>query len=203
MVASASVASARQLKQRPADDWSERLERPERVEGLKIPFIITSLGLKPGDVVADIGAGPGVVTLPLAKAVAPSGKVYAVEIDQGFLDRIKKKADAERVTNVVTVLGAYTDPKLPAKDVDLVLFHDVLHHIENRAAYLKSVAQYIKPGGRIAIIELPPNGSHKDEPELVVTKEQVKGWLAESGFKPVQEFEGLPEGKWFMVYARQ
>src|SRR4051794_40343660 len=84
------VSAARQLSSRPADDWSARLERPERVAGLKIDYIISSLGLKPDSVVADIGAGPGVLTLPIAKAVT-TGKVYAVEIDQGFLDRIKGK----------------------------------------------------------------------------------------------------------------
>ena len=51
-------------------------------------------------------------------------------------------------------------------------------------------------------IELPANGSHKDEPELIVTKEQAKQWLADAGFKPIQDFDGLAEGKWFVVYAR-
>jgi ubiquinone/menaquinone biosynthesis C-methylase UbiE len=192
--------SARQLASRPVKDWTERLERPDRVAGLKIDYIIESLGLKPGVVVADIGAGPGVLTMPIAKAVAP-GKVYAVEIEQEFLDRIHDKAQAAGLTNVVTVLGAFVDPKLPARDADVVLFHDVLHHIKDRAGYLKAAAGYVKPGGRIAIVELPPDGSHKDEPELVVTKEQVKGWLADAGFKPVQEFDGLT-GKWFVVYGR-
>jgi ubiquinone/menaquinone biosynthesis C-methylase UbiE len=198
---SVALVSGRQLASRPADDWIARLERPDRVAGLKIDYIVESLGLKPGTVVADIGAGPGVLSLPLAKAVAP-GKVYAVEIDQAFLDRIKDKTRQAGVTNVVTVLGAYGDPKLPARDVDVALFHDVLHHIKERAAYLKATAAYVKPGGRIAVVELPPDGSHKDEPELVVTKEQVKGWMADAGFAPVQEFDGL-QGKWFVVYGRR
>ena len=104
------------------------------------------------------------------------------------------------MTNIVTVLGEFVDPKLPARDVDVVLFHDVLHHIENRAGYLKAAAGYLKPNGRIAVVELPPDGSHKDEPALVVTKDQVKQWMADAGLKPVQEFDGL-EGKWFVVYS--
>jgi ubiquinone/menaquinone biosynthesis C-methylase UbiE len=196
------AVAARQLASRPVDDWSARLERPDRVASLKIDYVISSLGLKPGSIVADIGAGPGVLTLPIAKAVGP-GKVYAVEIDQGFLDRIKDKSRQAGVSNVVTVLGAFTDPKLPARDVDVALFHDVLHHIKERAAYLKATAAYVKPGGHIAIVELPPDGSHKDEPELVVTKEQVKGWMADAGFAPVQEFDGLQPAKWFVVYGRR
>jgi 2-polyprenyl-3-methyl-5-hydroxy-6-metoxy-1,4-benzoquinol methylase len=203
LLTAGAAVSARQLKSRPADDWSARLERPDRIAGLKIDYIISSLALKPGDTVADIGAGPGVLSVPLAKAVTPGGKIYAEDIDQGFFDRIKQKAAAGNVSNVVTVLGSFTDPKLPAKDVDVALFHDVLHHIQDRAGYLKATATYVKPAGRIAIIELPANGSHKDEPELVVSKEQVKGWMADAGFQPVQEFDGLSEGKWFVVYARK
>jgi len=195
--------SARQLAGRPADDWSARLERPERIAGLKIDYIVASLGLKPGQTVADIGAGPGVLSVPIAKAVAPRGKVYAVEIDKGYFPHIAEKAAAENVTNVVTVLGAFTDPQLPARDVDVALFHDVLHHIQDRAGYLKAMAGYMKPQGRIAIVELPPTGSHKDDPSLIVTKDQAAGWMSDPGFKPVQEFDGLNEGKWFIVYGRK
>jgi ubiquinone/menaquinone biosynthesis C-methylase UbiE len=196
------VASG-QLSSRPTPDWIARLERPERVAGLKIDYIIEKLQLKPGDVVADIGAGPGVISIPMAKAVAPNGKVYAVDIDQGFIDHINMRAKEQHVTNVVAVLGKFTDPALPAKDVDVALFHDVLHHIEKRAEYLKATASYLKPKGRVAIIDLPPNGSHRDDPSLIVTKDQVKTWMADAGgFKPVQEFDGLTEGKWFVVYSR-
>ena len=149
---------------------------------------------------ADIGAGPGVVSLPLAKAV-PAGKVYAVEIDPAFLDRIKSKTRDAGIANVVTVLG-----DIPIRSCRratwICLIHDVLHHIKDRAGYLKAVAGYLKPGGRIAVVELPPDGSHKDEPELVVTKDQVKDWMSAAGFAPVQEFDGL-QGKWFIVYARK
>jgi 2-polyprenyl-3-methyl-5-hydroxy-6-metoxy-1,4-benzoquinol methylase len=202
-IAALDGVAAGQLASRPAEDWMARLERPERVAGLKIDYIISKLEVKPGQVVADIGAGPGVISLPLAKAVSPGGKVYAVEIDQAFLDHIEKKAKEQNVGNVTTVLGKFGDPMLPSRDVDVVLFHDVLHHIEDRAGYLKAVAKYIKPTGRVAIIDLPPTGSHKDEPSLIVTKEQVNGWMADAGFKPVQEFDGLSEGKWFVVYARR
>ena len=191
-----------QRASRPAADWIARLERPERIAGLKIDYILAKLALKPGQTVADIGAGPGIISLPMARAVAPAGKVYAVEIDQAFLDRIAVRMKEEQVQNVTPVLGKFTDPALPARDVDLALFHDVLHHIEDRAGYIKALAPYIKPDGRMVVIELPPTGSHKDEPDLVVTKDQVKGWMAAAGFKPVEEFDGLSDGKWFVVYAR-
>jgi len=203
LVVSTGVAGGRQLASRPAPDWIARLERPERIASLKIDYIISKLELKPGQVVADLGAGPGVISLPMAKAVAPNGKVYAVDIDQAFIDHIAMRAREQKIANVKPILGRVTDPALPAQDVDVALFHDVLHHIRDRATYLKTTAKYVKPNGRIAIVELSPTrGSHKDEPELQVTKEQVKAWLASAGFTPVQEFDGLPEDKWFVVYSR-
>jgi cyclopropane fatty-acyl-phospholipid synthase-like methyltransferase len=202
VAAAVARAAAGQLASRPAEEWAARLERPERIAGLKIDYIVQKLDLKPGQVVADIGAGPGVISIPLAKAVAP-GKVYAEDIDKAFFDHVDKRAREQHVTNIVNVLGEANDPKLPARDVDVALFHDVLHHIQDRAGYLKTTAQYVKPSGRIAIIELPPDGSHKDEPDLVVTKDQVKQWMGAAGFAPVEEIGGLNEGKWFIVYARQ
>jgi ubiquinone/menaquinone biosynthesis C-methylase UbiE len=200
----ASTLVAAQLASRPAPEWIARLERPERVAGLKIDYIISKLELRPGQVVADLGAGPGVISLPMAKAVAPSGKVYAVDIDQAFIDHIAMRAAEQSIHNVKPILGKLTDPGLPAQDVDVALFHDVLHHIKDRVDYLKNTAKYVKPDGRIAIVELDPkSGSHRNEPELQISKEQAKTWLAADGFRPVQEFDGLTENKWFVVYARQ
>ena len=194
---------ARQLASRPAPDWIQRLERPERIATLKIDYIISKLELKPGQVVADLGAGPGVISLPMAKTVGPTGKVYAVDIDQAFIDHITMRVKEQGIGNVTAVLGKFTDPGLPARDVDVALFHDVLHHIKDRAEYLKNTAQYVKAGGRIAIVELDPKtGSHRDEPALTVSREEAKAWLAAVGFKPVQEFDGLTENKWFVVYSR-
>jgi predicted methyltransferase len=199
-----SAVAEGQLASRPAPEWIKRLERPERIAELKIDEIIAKLRLAPGNVVADLGAGPGVFALPMAKAVGPKGKVYAVEIQQEFLDHIQGKLKDQNVTNVVTVLGKFTDPNLPAKDVDVAFFHDVLHHIEDRAGYLKNLAPYIKSNGRIAVVELDPvKGSHRDDPKLRLTKEQVAAWMADAGFKPVEEFNGMFDDKWFVVYGRQ
>jgi ubiquinone/menaquinone biosynthesis C-methylase UbiE len=193
---------AEQLASRPAPEWITRLERPERIAELKIDEVIANLQLKPGTVVADLGAGPGVFTLPFAKAVAPGGKVYAVEIDQQFLDHIKRKTEEQNVSNTVLVLGKFSDPNLPAKDVDVAFFHDVLHHVEDRTGYLKNLAQYVKPSGRIVVIDLDPvKGSHRDDPKLRLSKEQVATWMADIGFKPVEEIN-MFDDKWFVVYGR-
>jgi ubiquinone/menaquinone biosynthesis C-methylase UbiE len=194
---------AGQLGSRPAEEWIKTLEAPTRVAGLKIDQVVASLGLEPGQVVADLGAGTGLFSVPLAKAVGPSGKVYAVEIDQGLLDYITRKAKEQAAPNVLPVLGKAADPALPAADVDLAFLHDVLHHIGDRPAYLKQVARYLKPSGRIAVVDLnPATGPHRDDAKLQVTKEGVRSWLSDIGFAPAQEF-ALFEDKWFVVYARK
>jgi ubiquinone/menaquinone biosynthesis C-methylase UbiE len=191
-----------QLASRPAEEWTKTLESPERIASLRTAEVIARLNLKPSDVVADLGAGTGLFALPLARAVT-SGRVYAVELDEGFLTQIRGKAKTENVTNVVPVLGKFTDPSLPARDVDVAFFHDVLHHVENRAAYLKSVAGYLKPGGRIVVIEFNPGDSpHKAEPALVVSREQTGGWMADAGFVQGEDIRLFPD-KYFVVYRRK
>jgi ubiquinone/menaquinone biosynthesis C-methylase UbiE len=191
-----------QLASRPAAEWIETLESPERVASLKTNEVIARLNLKPGDVVADLGAGTGLFAFPLARAVG-SGRVYAVELDEDFLTHIRGKAKEEGVTNIVPVLGKFTDPALPARDVDVAFFHDVLHHVENRSAYIKSVARYVKPGGRIVVIEFNPGDSpHKDQPQLVVSKEQTAAWMADTGFVPSDDVQMFAD-KWFVVYRRK
>jgi 2-polyprenyl-3-methyl-5-hydroxy-6-metoxy-1,4-benzoquinol methylase len=202
------AADARaQLAARQAPDWISTLESPQRIAGQKVDEVLAKLALRPGMVVADIGAGSGLFTRPLAKAAAPSGTVYAVDIQKDLLDYINQRDAQEHIQNVKTVLGEFSDPKLPAHDVDLALINDVLHHIENRAAYLKALGTYMKSSGRIAIIEMnkdDPNTPHRKQPELLVSKQEIDQWMSDAGFKQVQEFPDLfPGTKWFLVYGKR
>ncbi len=190
-----------QLGSRPAERWIETLDRRERVKGLQIDEVIARLRLKPGDILTDIGAGTGVFSLPFARAVAPGGKVYAVEVDQGLVDHIAEKVAVEGVSNVETVLGEFTDPNLPTRDIDVAFFHNVLHHVKDRAGYLKNLARYVKPEGRIAIIER--GHTRPDEHELHMSQEQVTAWMADVGFQPSEEYYLFEGGKWFVVYSRR
>ena len=203
----ATAASALQLGSRDAKEWIDRLERPDRIAGLKVPEIVSRLGLKPGMVIADIGAGTGVFSRPLAKAVAPSGKVYSVDIDPGLLDYINQRAKQENISNIRTVQGKFEDPAIPGKDVDMAFFHDVFHHIEKRQVYLKALAGYIKPNGMVAMVEMDdkdPKGPHREQPDMLVSRANVDKWMAEVGFHPVKEHNDLfPGTKWFVIYQRR
>jgi 2-polyprenyl-3-methyl-5-hydroxy-6-metoxy-1,4-benzoquinol methylase len=207
MLAGGVAESRAQLAPRKAEEWEKTLESPNRTATQKVAEVLSDLSLKPGMIVADIGAGSGFFSRPLAKAVAPSGKVYAVDIQQGLLDYINKRDAEENIHNVQTVLGEFDDPKLPARDVDLAFINDVLHHIEHRAVYLKALGTYVKPAGRIAIIEMnkdDPNTGHKNQPELLVGREEIVGWMSDAGFKLVEEHADLfPGTKWFLIFGRK
>jgi ubiquinone/menaquinone biosynthesis C-methylase UbiE len=191
-----------QLASRPAEEWVKTLENPQRIAGLKIEDVVARLRLKPGNVVADIGAGSGAFEGALAAAVAPGGTVYAVDIEQGLLDHIARRAQDLGVANVRVVLGKYTDPAMPVRNVDVALIYDVLHHIDARAEYLKNLAGYIAPGGRIAVVDFQPGrGGHVNQPELQISKEQTASWMAGAGLKPVEDLD-LFADKWFVVYSR-
>ena len=195
--------------------WIRRLERPERIPGLRIDDVVASLGLKPGDVVADIGSGVGAFAIPFAKAVAPSGKVLAVDIWPVLLDYVDEKARLGKVTNLQTILVTPGDPQLPNNSLDVAFFHNVFHNMNDRQAYLKALVSSVKPGGRGAFIEQEfddPIAKEWDLPEDRITKDQVKTWMGNVGFHLVGDFDifqgennpkgaGMPE-RWFVVYSR-
>lgn len=202
LVLSSCLCASAQLASRSAKDWIKTLDSSNRVARLKIDQTVARLKIKPGDVVADIGAGSGVFCAPLARAASPGGKVYAVDIDQELIDHIARRAKESSLTNLQTVLGKFTDPNLPARDVDLAFINDTLHHIEDRERYLKDLARYLKPSGRIAIIDFhPEHGPHKDDPSLQVTKEQAVAWMIKLGFKVAEDFDLFKEN-WFVVFSR-
>jgi arsenite methyltransferase len=198
---SATQASA-QLAGRTAEQWLSMLASPQRIQSLKVPETVAALGLKPGDVVVDVGAGAGVFEAALSGAVGPAGKVYAVEVDQALVDAIAAKLPGFGITNVVPVLGKFTDPALPAADVDLAFIHDVLHHIEDRPAYLKALSGYIKPQGRIALVDFYPGRAHLDQPGLLIPKADANALMANAGFYPVEDIT-LSEDKYYVIYARR
>ena len=108
--------------------------------------IVSSLGLKPGMSVADVGAGTGLFTRLFADKVGKTGRVYAVDIAPRFLAHIAAEAKKRGQSQVVTVQGSQTSTNLPRESVDLVFLCDVYHHLENPEKTLASIRQALKPG---------------------------------------------------------
>lgn len=194
--------AAAQVGVRPSEQWIPLLDSPERIESMRVPELISRLGVQKEMVIADVGAGSGVLTGPLAIATGPRGTVYASDIDQALLTHIDQRAQQSRLANVKTVLGTFTDPKLPAP-VDLALMNDVLHHVQDRAAYLKTLAGQIKRGGRLAIVDFKAeNSPHKGNPELIVTEAQVNEWAALAGLERTDSFS-LYSDRYFLIYTKR
>lgn len=133
-----------------AADW---LERPEREAEEHVGKMIAELGLKPGDVVADIGCGTGYHVRRMAPRVLPGGRVYGVDIQPEMLVLLTNGLTKVGVTNVVPVLGTVMDPKLPPSSVDLVLMVDVYHEFDHPREMMQAVARALKPGGRVVLVE--------------------------------------------------
>ena len=167
-------------------------------ESRPIARIVETLKIAPGQRIADLGAGDGVFTFPMAEIAGSSGLVYAIEIEQKKLDKIEKKARERNLNNVRTVLGATDDPRLP-EPVDLILIVNTLHHISGRAEYLRNLRRYLKPEGRIAIIDFsrwwPPfHGKMK------YSVEQLDGWMQAAEFRRIESHDFLPRN-FFIVYG--
>jgi ubiquinone/menaquinone biosynthesis C-methylase UbiE len=205
VITSGTFPLSAQLGSRPADQWALTLENGRRLESLEIEAVVEQIGLRPGDLVADVGAGTGIFSVPIARAVRPGGLVFSVEVDAGFLPMIRDKAGQGGVDNIQPVLGQFGDPRLPRGDVDVIFFHDVLHHVADRAEYLQRVASYVQPGGRVVIVDYDmnvPGVPHSNQPEMLISPDQVDGWMRAAGFSLTREV-GMFDDKFFVIYTKR
>jgi len=153
---------------RDLQEYLQRLEGADRAQWQVPDQVIVALGLRPGDVACEIGAGPGYFSLRLARAVGENGQVFAVEVHPRMLEVLRDRIEAAHVSNVTPVFALPEDPLLPPSSCDLVLIVNTFHHFTDGVAYLRRLARALKPGGRIVNIdffegELPvgPPPEHK------------------------------------------
>ncbi len=134
-------------------DFIKRFESSDREVYTRRHEIARALALSRGMAVADVGAGTGLFTRLFADAVGTSGKVYAVEISQPFLDHIAESARKEKHPQIVTIEGSQETTNLPTRAVDLVFLCNVYHHLENHRKILASIHQALRPGGSLVVID--------------------------------------------------
>ena len=131
-------------------DW---LERPERQTEEKPDELLKALEFKPGEAVADVGAGTGYLSAPIARIVGTNGIVFAVEIQQEMLDLLSSKMSAQGITNIHPVLGTIRDTRLPKSAVDTVLMVDVYHEFSHPYQMMQSICAALKKNGRVVFVE--------------------------------------------------
>ena len=169
------------------------LTRPERVEEEDPDRMLSSLGIKKGWVVADIGAGVGYHSWRLASLVGPSGKVIAEDIQEGMIALLQKNIADRKLKNVDIVLGTQTDPKLPNNSFDLVLMVDVYHEFSDPAAMMRHIRDALKPDGRIVLVEFRGEDPNVPiQPLHKMTIQSVRSELEPLGFNFQRTLEFLP-----------
>lgn len=197
-ISTCSVAAAAVgRQQRDPEEYAKFLEGAARVERMQVPRVIAALELKPGMKVADIGSGSGLFTRPIARAVAPGGLAYAVDVDEGLLRIVARSASEAGLSNVRTVAAAPDDPRLPEL-VDLAFICDTLYHIQNPGEYLKTLRKQLTPGARLAVIDFADQWPQGHE-SMRYSARDLDGWAKAAGFARIASHDWL-ENSFFHVY---
>lgn len=135
------------------DSYAERWELESREVYLARDQIVAALGLEPGSAIADVGTGTGLYMEPLAAAVGPEGKVYAIDISPSFVFHVRERARAAGLDQVEVVLSSERSTHLPAGSVDVAYVCDVYHHFEYHEDMLGSIRRALRPGGTLVVVD--------------------------------------------------
>jgi predicted methyltransferase len=175
-------------------------EEPGRDQRLQIDRVMDLLGLKPGKVVADIGAGGGWFTVRAARRVAPGGKVIAEDINDKAVDAIRERAIKENLLNVEPFLGTPDDPKLTPDSIDAALMLKVYHEIAHPSTVLASLHAAMRPHARFGIIDRNGSGSDHGLDEKIVRKE-----VEAAGFRQVgrYDFTKADGQDYFLIFEKK
>jgi ubiquinone/menaquinone biosynthesis C-methylase UbiE len=182
------------LRQKAAAEMGHRV-RPS-VE--RTAALVASLGLRPGDTVADIGTGVGYLLPHLVARVGAFGAVIAEDIHPDFLAQAQEKIKAAGWRNVRTVLGTERDPRLPVGQLDVALLLDTYHHLNYPAPMLQHIARALRPRGRLIIVEYyrsrkHPGASDEDlRTHIRLDRDEVVAEVAAQGFRLLKQFDHLP-----------
>jgi len=184
----------KQYENPDAEKIAKSYEREGREAVQKLDGIVAACELRPGMAVADVGAGTGLFTRPFARAVAPGGKVFAVDITEEFVDWIEKTCREQEIENVTCVKNTETSVELPPESVDLVFLCDTYHHFEYPFKMLDSISAALKPGGRLVIVDYKREEGVSREWVMGHVRAGMKTVIAEcerAGFTFVDEVPGL------------
>lgn len=181
--------------------YIKALEDPQRDAYQKPQQVMMALGLKPGEVVADIGAGSGYFTFRLAHHVGDKGKVYAVDISPDMILHINRRIRELKVNNVISVLADPDDPLLSDASVNRFFFSESWHHIENQSKYLSLMKRMLKPKGEVVMIDFHKKDLPFGPPlQMKIAREDLIKQMEGNGFRLVKEHMFLPY-QYFLVFV--
>lgn len=176
-----------------SSDGASWLVRPEREAEENPEGALDAIGFKPGMNLADVGAGVGYMSLRMARRITPGGKVWANDLQPKMLEMLRANAAKAGASNIETVQGTETDPKLPRNTLDLVLLCDVYHEFSHPREMIRGIRESLKPDGRLVLLEY-----RKEDPSVPIriehkmTVDEVKAELGVDGFRMSRVIESLP-----------
>ena len=185
---------------RDPTSYMAALDDPARDAWQRPHEVVTALGLREGDAVADIGAGSGYFALRFARHVGSQGRVYAVDVSPDMVAEVSRRAKSAGLANTTASLATPDDPGLPAGSLDVVFVCDTWHHIQNRGDYARKVRQALEAGGRLVIVDF-----HKDSPvgppaSMKLTRDEVIAEVQAAGFALSKEHTFLPH-QYFLEFV--
>ena len=184
--------------------FTERFEIESREVFAKRAEILKAIGLKPTDVVADIGAGTGLFTRLFAAQLGPEGRVIAVDIARKFLDHIEVTCRERNLRNVETLLCTDDSTQLPPGSVDVAFICDTYHHFEFPQKTMTSLRKAMKPGGRVIVIDFRRVEGESTEwtmNHVRAGQEVFEAEIAKAGFRRIQEVQGLLKENYMLVFT--
>ena len=177
------------------------LEDPKRDAYQKPHEVMRALGLKAGEIIADIGAGSGYFTFRLTHHIGDRGKVYAVDVSPDMIRHINRRIRELKAINVVSILADPDDPLLPEGSVDRFFFSDSWHHIDSQTTYLSLMKKMLKPGGEIVMIDFHKKDIPVGPPmPMKIAREDLIKQMESNGFRLMKEHTFLPY-QYFLVFA--
>jgi ubiquinone/menaquinone biosynthesis C-methylase UbiE len=193
------------FKNPDVERYKNTFEGESREVYLQRDKLVAACGVKPGMVVADVGAGTGLHTRLFAKAVGDEGQVFAVDISAKFLEHIQKTSRQAKLTNVTPVLCNEDAVDLPKGSVDVAFVCDTYHHFEYPHRTLASLQRSIKPGGKLVVVDFKRiegvssawTLNHVRAGQEVVEKE-----IAAAGFEKTDEVKDLLKDNYMVVFTR-
>ncbi len=176
--------------------WTERFEHEGREIYDQRGRIVAAARIKPGEQIADIGAGTGLFTMLFAERVGPTGKVFAVDIAKDFLSHIAERATAAGLKNVQTVLGTEHSTELAPASIDLAFICDTYHHFEYPQHTLASIHRALKPGGELVLVDfkrIPGKTSEWTLNHVRAGQEVFTAEIEAAGFKQTEQLDFLKD----------
>lgn len=188
----------------PAAQSARELSFEKRANDRQPPDkVMDAIGVRPGMVIGEIGAGRGRYTVHLAERVGDTGKVYANDINESVLSYLRNRCRRNAIRNIETILGEVDDPLFPGDSLDMAFMVWVYHHLDEPVALLENLKHSLKPGATVVILDpAVERGGERDSPEATA-REKVERDAGKAGYELVRVEEFLPRDNIFILKVKE